>query len=71
MNTAVAEKANTVANKTVDVTKEAARNVSDKVCEMIDGKMKCLPKKIKHKAQTMKDKAGTKATEIKNKVDNP
>lgn len=66
----VAEKANTVANKTVDATKEGARDLSDKACEMIDGKMKCLPKKIKHKAQTMKDKTKTKATEIKDKVDN-
>ncbi len=55
----IAENAKTVANRTVDVTKETARNASDKLCEMIDGKMKCLPKKIKHKVQTMKDKAVT------------
>lgn len=63
------EKVKNVANKTEDKIKETYRNAADKGCEMIDGKMKCLGKKIKHKAQTAADKTATKVEEIKNKVD--
>ena len=64
-----AEKAETVVNKSVDKVKSAARDVDNKVCEMIDGKMKCVVKKIKNKLKNAEDKTKTKATEIKNKID--
>lgn len=63
------EKIETTANKTTDAVKEGYRSAKDKGCEMINGKMECAGKKLKHKAENVKDKAGTKATEIQNKVD--
>lgn len=55
--------------KTTDKVKSTYRDAKDKVCEMIDGKMKCVAKKIKNKALNMADKLETDATELKNKVD--
>lgn len=66
-----AEKTETVVNKSVDKVKSAARDVDNKVCEMIDGKMKCVVKKIKNKLKNAEDTTKTKATEIKNKIDGP
>lgn len=63
------EKTETVVNKSVDKVKSAARDVDNKVCEMIDGKMKCVVKKIKNKLKNAEDSTKTKATEIKNKID--
>jgi uncharacterized protein YjbJ (UPF0337 family) len=64
-----AEKAETVVNKSVDKVKSAARDMDNKVCEMIDGKMKCVVTKIKNKLKNAQDTTKTKATEIKNKID--
>ncbi len=36
-------------------TKKAARKVKDKTCELVDGKMSCAGKKLKHKAQNVGD----------------
>jgi hypothetical protein len=44
------------ANDTARAAKKAGRKVKDEVCEMIDGKMKCVAKKIKHSAQNAGDK---------------
>jgi hypothetical protein len=63
------EKTETVINKSVDKVKSAARDMDNKVCEMIDGKMKCVVKKIKNKLKNAEDSTKTKATEIKNKID--
>lgn len=63
------EKANTSLNETGDHMKEAGRDVSDKVCETVNGKTNCVAKKMKHKMQTMGDKTKTKAQEVKDKVD--
>ncbi len=63
-----AEKIETSTNKGVDNVKSTYRNAKNEVCEMINGKMKCIGKKIKNKAKDLKDKASTKATEIKNKT---
>lgn len=36
--------------------KKGARKVKDETCEMVNGKMKCVGKKIKHGAQNVGDK---------------
>ena len=56
-------------SKTVDSAKASYRDGKDKVCEMVNGKMDCLVKKIRNKTAAAIDKGKTKATEIKNKVD--
>lgn len=66
---AVSEKAQTAGNKTSDSVKKTYRAVKDKGCEMINGKLQCVGKKIKHKAENITDEVKTKATEVKNKVD--
>ena len=63
------EKIETMSNETKDGTKKAYRYVKDKYCEMIDGKMKCVGKKMVNKAKDVTDEMKTKSTEIKNKVD--
>lgn len=40
------------AKKTV---RKGARNVKDKTCELVNGKMECAGKKLKHKAQNVGD----------------
>ncbi|MFN7727923.1 MAG: DUF1328 domain-containing protein [Bdellovibrio sp.] len=39
------------------VTKKTIRKVKDKTCEMVNGKMECKAKKMKHKAQDAGDEA--------------
>jgi hypothetical protein len=63
------EKAAATTNKAVDSTKATGRNIKDEVCKMVDGAMKCLPKKIRNKAESAVEKAESKAKEIKNQVD--
>ncbi len=65
----VAEKANNVANKSADTVREVYRNSKNELCELINGKMECVAKKIRNKARTAADKAKTKAEEVKDKVD--
>ena len=65
----IPEKVNTATNKTVDNVKEGYRNAKDKTCEMINGKMECVGKKIKNKTRTAVDKTKTKAEELKDKID--
>ncbi len=60
------EKLETSKNKTVDGAKKGMRAAKDETCEMMNGKMHCAGKKMKHKMQNATDKAGTDATEIKN-----
>jgi ABC-type cobalt transport system substrate-binding protein len=43
-------------------SKQAWRNTKDEACEMVNGKMECAGKKIKHKAQNAGD-------ELKDKTD--
>jgi hypothetical protein len=40
--------------------KKATRKIKDKTCEMVNGKMECTAKKIKHKAQNAMDEAKDK-----------
>ena len=61
----VMEKVETGTNKAVDATKKTYRAAEDKSCEMVNGKMQCLGKKMKHKMQNASDKMNTKASEVK------
>lgn len=65
----VGEKIGAAGNKTADSVKSAVRKGEDKTCEMVNGKMSCIGKKIKHKMQDASDSAGSKASEVKNKID--
>lgn len=62
------EKAETVKNKTADATARTYRAGKDQACETFNEKGECASQKMKHKAQNLKDKTATKATETKNKV---
>lgn len=50
------EKVEEVSNDTKRTAKKAVRKAKDETCEMVDGKMKCFGKKIKHAAQNAGDK---------------
>jgi hypothetical protein len=63
------EKAETVKNNAVNSIKKTARDVKDKTCEMINGKMECVVKQVKHTGQDAMDATKTKVKEIENKVD--
>ena len=52
----VGEKAEEAAKDTGRAVKKGARKVKDKTCEMVNGKMDCAAKKLKHKAQNVGDK---------------
>ena len=43
--------------------KKTYRSAKDKTCEMVNGKMQCLGKKIKHKLENASDSASAKAKE--------
>lgn len=64
-----AEQTQAAGSKVANKVKQGARKVSDEVCEMINGKMKCVAKKVKHKAQNAADSIESKVKEEKNKVD--
>lgn len=64
-----AEKVEIKGREGIDYVKEASRDMSDKVCETINGKLKCVTKKVAHKAKTATHKVKTKAKEVENKVD--
>lgn len=65
----VLEKAETTKNKSVDGVKKTYRKLDDKVCESVNGKLKCVPKKIKNKLKNTSDKIDTDATDAGNKID--
>ena len=50
------EKTKETASDVKKGTKKAWREVKDETCEMVNGKMKCVGKKIKHAAQNAGDK---------------
>lgn len=52
----VKEKVTEAGKDTKRAMKKGARKIKDETCEMIDGKMKCMGKKIKHSAQNAGDK---------------
>ncbi len=45
-------------------TKKSYRDVKDKTCEMINGKMECVAKKVKHKVQNGMDEVSDKAQDV-------
>lgn len=56
----------TTADEVGNAVKKSVRTAKDKTCEMINGKMQCLGKKIKHKLENASDEATSSAKEIKN-----
>ena len=52
----VKEKVQEAGHDTKRAMKKSARKVKDETCEMVNGKMKCIGKKIKHGAQNVGDK---------------
>ena len=65
----ILEKAETVKNKSVDGVKSTYRKMDDKICETVNGKMKCVTKKIKNKVKNSSDEIETSTTETINKID--
>lgn len=63
------EKVNTGANKGTDSAKKNYRDLKNKGCEMINGKVECAVKKMKNDTKNLSDKVETKATEVKDRVD--
>jgi hypothetical protein len=52
------------ARDTGKVIKKKARAAKDKGCEMVNGKMDCAAKKLKHKAQNAKDEVNDKVDDV-------
>ncbi len=63
------ERAETVKNESIDSTKRTYRTAKDKACEMVNGKMECLGKKMKNRARNLSDRSKTKMKQMKNKAD--
>lgn len=63
------EKGKALTNEASDSVKKTYRDVKDKGCEMVNGKMECLAKKVGNKARNLKDSVGTEAEKVKDKVD--
>lgn len=55
-DTKVSEKISEAAQDTKRGAKKAVRKAQDETCEMVNGKMKCIGKKMKHAAQNAGDK---------------
>ncbi len=68
-NETTAEKAETMKNKAVDKVKETYRDAEDRICEMVNGKVECLPQTAENKGKTVTEKVITKAKDEKNKID--
>lgn len=49
-------KAKEAGNDAARATKQGVREVKDKTCEMVNGKMECAAQKVKHKVQQGADK---------------
>lgn len=61
----VVSTANEAAKDTGKALTKGARNLKDKTCEMMDGKMKCAGKKLKHKMQNAGDEVSDKVDDLK------
>ena len=57
------------AEKIQNAVKKTYRKADDKVCEMFNGKLKCVAKKVKHSVENAADSISTDAKDLKNKVD--
>lgn len=60
----VGEKASEVGHDMKKETKKAYRKVKDKTCEMVNGKMECAAKKVKHKVQNGMDEVSDKVEDV-------
>ncbi len=49
--------------------KKTGRDIKDKACEMINGKLECVGKKAANKLRNAKDELKDKANDIEKKVD--
>ncbi len=49
--------------------KKGYRNVKDKACEMVNGKLECAGKKAMNKARNAKDEINDKTDDLQKKVD--
>lgn len=58
------EKVEEGASDTGKAIKKSARNVKDKTCEMVNGKLECAGKKLKHRAKNAADEINDKAEDI-------
>ena len=65
----VVEKVETSKNKAVDSVKKTYRKMDDKLCETVNGKTKCVTKKIKNGIKNNSDTIKTEGKEIENKID--
>lgn len=61
-NQTTGEKVDEVYQDTKKEARKAMRKAKDKTCEMVNGKMECKAKELKHRAQDAAD-------EVKDKVD--
>ncbi len=62
------QKATIQVEKAGNSVKRGYRKADEKVCEMLNGKLKCVAKKVKHAVQNAGDAASTGAKELQNKV---
>lgn len=63
------EKLETQKNKSMDGARHVYRTVDNRVCEMVNGKEKCVIKKVKNRAKDAADQIKTNTNELMNKVD--
>ena len=56
---------NEAAKDTKKAVRKGARKVRDKTCEMVDGKLNCAAKKLKHKVQNAGDDVSDKVDDLK------
>jgi hypothetical protein len=63
------EKSEATATKAMDSMSEAGRNLDDKICETVNGKVNCVSKKIKNKLKNASEKSKSKVKELRNKAD--
>jgi gas vesicle protein len=54
----VSKDLNNTAKDTKVTVKKAVRNTKDKTCELVNGKLECAAKKMKHKAENAADNLG-------------
>lgn len=64
-----AEKVKNTAKQVGAEMSKAANRVEETVCETVNGKVKCLAKKAKHRVQETKTDVQNKAEELKDEVD--
>ncbi len=64
------QKAETDKNQATDAVKKTYRSAKDQACPLVNGKVVCAEKKIKHSAQNLSDESKTKATEVKHEIKN-